>query len=298
MSWALPVAVAALATVALLAAVGASRRRRRRLDERRALRERVRQALEREAPALVVGEAEAPALAVRDRSGNQLSLPWDRLAAAAGLDGLAASLAFQLGSSVAPHGEALALNKQARGLAPLLIPRAWLAWFGEGAPPHTALADTGLAAIYRFLDDPQARGRLVYLDRRSLEATGLDVEGLHGAMMALLAQQLDEEPIRRLGSRPEPLVLADRAAVSGAFLFLLPELLAAGRELVALVPDAGCLVLADATRLDEALVAARQARADDPSRASWLCARPLRVRADGIRLVDGIQLATGSDAGC
>jgi hypothetical protein len=291
MSWALAAALLALATLAALATAGVSRRRRRRLDERRALRARVGEALGRDAPQLVVGAAEAPALAVRDRSGNELFLPWARLAAAPTLDGLAGSLAFQLDSSVHPHGEAVALNKQARGLAPLLIPRAWLDWFAEGAPPHTTLAHTDLAAIYRFLDDPDARGRLVYLDRRSLEATGLDVEGLHGALMALLSQQLDEGPIRGLAARHEPLVLNDGAGVSAAYLFLLPELLDAGRELVALVPAAGCLVLADASRLDAAIEATRAARIPDPGTA-WLCARPLSIRADGIRL------ATASAAGC
>lgn len=230
---------------------------------------------------LTIGSPDAVDLVFRRADeAAEVALPWERIVTTGSAEELLDGLSFQLAWSAGAHDEPLRLNKQARDLAPLLIRRAWLDSFPpEASPPHTDLVhpelpSSGLTAIYRFISLPP----LSYLSQTCLDDTGLDVEGLHAAMLALLRQRLDEEAVRGVVEGQGPLVLDDEESVSTSYLFLLPELLGAAEELAALVPSSKRLVVG---RTDELAEMIRLQDDHDTGRSRWLLESPLHIDSAG-----------------
>ena len=216
-------------------------RRRRVLSERRhqAAVERLGEAIIRTGGSLELVSTNRGEVRL-GRGETSLAFPLTRIESLDSLEPLLAGAEFLLDRRAEALKEPLELRKHGVDLGPLLVPCGWLAAFPDGAmTPHTQLGDTAWCAIYRFL----STDHLVFLDARSLESIGLDVDGLHGAMMALLSQRFDEERVERLLSGEPRVDLRDDQELSSSFLFLIPELLPEGSELWAQSSQPGRLLL-------------------------------------------------------
>ncbi len=282
------VAVIALVLVGAGTLAVSRHRQAKRLADRGRLLDRLRRAVERRETGAELGPADAGALVLSagaDRStgagGRRVSLPWADLAPEATADQIVESLLFRLHEDTQPHDAALQLNVEAPALGLRLVHADSLTAFPDGPPPAIGVGDTDLRTLFVFRPTEESPG-LTYLSRRSLEETGLDDDGLQGALLAMLRQELDEEPIRALVETGGAVAIDQYGASSAACLLLLPEVLEADEELFALVCSAGRLVLTDATRLEDTV------RSEEASRAreTWLLQCPVRVREGGIRLAE------------
>lgn len=267
--------VALLAAVVLAATALLMRRRAAR--ERRSqglLRQGLAEIVERSDLALRVEPADRRHLALHPESGAAaLVLPYERCRRATP-EALLEGARYLLDRDASGHEEALVLRRQGTDIAPLLVRRAWLDAFpGEEGVPSTPLGESGLAAVYRLLSHPG----LLYLTEACLVATGVKIEDLHDAVLAMLRQRFDESAVQRVIERGETLVLDDEEDRSAAYLFLVPELLGPDQELLAAVPRAGCLGLArhDSAEALEAML--RRSSSPMP-----LAPKPLVVRHGGV----------------
>lgn len=268
--------IVALVVALALAVMVAWLRRRAALtrERQRRLRRRLEEVDERLALGVGVEAADRRHLTLRGpRDGTALVLPYERCERASPQT-LLEGARHLLDRDASGHDEALVLRRQGTDIAPYLVRDAWLAAFpGEDPVPSTPLGGSGLAAVYRLLSHPGLR----YLTAPCLEATGVRCADLHDAVVAMLRQRFDEDALRRTVEGGEMLLLEDDEDRSAAYLFLVPELLAADEELFAAVPRAGGLALArrDGAERLEALLRS-------PHASAPLAPGLLRVRREGI----------------
>ena len=211
--------------------------RRRAREYREAVRNELRSTFGKEYPELDVGAA-------LDRDSDLLRVAERR---ATGDERLALCRAFaaRLALTAAPLAEEFDLKIHGPRLVPTLISSDFLELLPERRQvPTTAIADTGLYAIYTVSGEGEGDGALSYLVDDHLRAVGVDRRDIHGIAIAVLRQRFEPADVAELPATGALRVRTTGLTHTAAALLVLGESLGPGETLFAAVPRSDRLWLA------------------------------------------------------
>jgi hypothetical protein len=176
-------------------------------------------------------------------------------------------------------GKPLSLDECGDRLRPMLAPPAKRQQLPAGAEmPFTLVASLGLEILY-VLDDEHSLCYVTELHRGEL---GLTVEELHARAVDNLRNTFPAEDIRRSLAKPSFSMVRLGDSYDATRLLLIPECLAPGQTVAAVIPDRDSLAFGPVAEDCDWRMFDELART--PTGPHVLLRRPVRVTAEGFEL--------------